>query len=89
MELKTPAVLNSTQTSDKTGKSRSRATPPPSLELITRPNVGTADAAYYMDREQQTLRGWACYENGPIRPIRVNGRLAWPVSELKRILGVA
>jgi hypothetical protein len=61
----------------------------PTLESITRPTVGTADAAFYLNRKQQTLRGWACLENGPLRPVRVHGRLAWPVSELKRILGVA
>lgn len=28
-------------------------------------------------------------ENGPLRPIRVHGRLAWPVAEIRRLLGVA
>jgi hypothetical protein len=27
-------------------------------------------------------------EDGPIRPLRVNGRLAWPVAEIRRVLGV-
>lgn len=61
----------------------------PPLGSVTRPNVATDAAAYYMNRKVQTLRGWACYGNGPIQPLRINGRLAWPVSELKRILGVA
>lgn len=61
----------------------------PPLETVTRPAVDTAAAAYYLNRKQQTLRGWACLENGPLRPMRVHGRLAWPVSELKRVLGVA
>ncbi len=26
---------------------------------------------------------------GPIRALRINGRLAWPVAELRRVLGVA
>ena len=59
------------------------------LELINKPNVDTAHAAYLLTRRPQTLRGWACLENGPLRPVRINGRLAWPVSELKRVLGVA
>ncbi|MDP2268092.1 MAG: DNA-binding protein, partial [Deltaproteobacteria bacterium] len=42
-----------------------------------------------LNRKPQTLRGWACLENGPIRPLRINGRLAWSVLELKRLLGVA
>lgn len=61
----------------------------PTLESVTRPTVDTAAAAYYLNRQQQTLRGWACLENGPLRPIRINGRLAWPVAELRRVLGVS
>ena len=60
----------------------------PPLELITRPAVDTDSAAYYLGRKAQTLRTWACYENGPIRPIRVHGRLAWPVDQIRRILEV-
>lgn len=60
----------------------------PSLESVTRPTVDTASAAYYLNRRPQTMRGWACLENGPLRPVRINGRLAWPVSELRRVLGV-
>ena len=59
------------------------------LELVTRPTVETAAAAFYLNRKQQTLRAWACLENGPVRPVRIFGRLAWPVSEIKRVLGVA
>ncbi len=55
----------------------------------TRPTVDTAAAAFHLSRRPQTLRGWACLETGPIRPIRINGRLAWPVAELRRVLGVA
>lgn len=58
------------------------------LALETRPAVDTAAAAYYLSRRPQTLRGWACLENGPLRPIRICGRLAWPVSEIKKLLGV-
>lgn len=61
----------------------------PPLETVTSPTVDTAAAAYYLNRKPQTLRGHACYGVGPIRPIRINGRLAWPVSELRRVLGVA
>ncbi len=59
------------------------------LGLETRHTLTTREAAHHLNRAQQTLRIWACLENGPIRPIRINGRLAWPVSELKRVLGVA
>ncbi len=60
----------------------------PALEEVTRPVVETAPAAYYLNRQPQTLRVWACLENGPIRPIRINGRLAWSVLEIKKLLGV-
>jgi len=61
----------------------------PPLDELTRPTVPTEQAAYYLDRKPQTLRGWACLENGPLRPLRVHGRLAWPVSGIKALLGVA
>lgn len=59
------------------------------LALETRTALPTPEAAGHLSRAQQTLRIWACREDGPIRPIRINGRLAWPVSELRRVLGVA
>lgn len=59
------------------------------LELVNKPTVPTEQAAYYLDRRPQTLRAWACLENGPIRPLRINGRLAWSVADLKKLLGVA
>ncbi len=59
-----------------------------SLDRETRTAVDTATAAYHLNRRPQTLRGWACHEDGPIRPIRVNGRLAWRVADLIRVLEV-
>ncbi len=56
------------------------------LEQVTRPTVTTADAAYYLNRRPQTLRAWACLENGALRPIRINGRLAWPVAAIRSLL---
>ena len=58
------------------------------LALETRPAVGTAAAAHYLSRKPQTLRGWACLENGPLRPVRICGRLAWKTEDLRRLLGV-
>ena len=74
-------------------ETRRAATEPqqfPLLESVTRPTVDTAAAAYYLNRRPQTLRAWACLETFPdgLRPVRVHGRLAWPVSELRRVLGV-
>lgn len=63
--------------------------PFPPLAQVTKPSLTTDELAYYLDRKPQTLRGWACLENGPIRPLRIGGRLAWPVADLRRLLGVA
>lgn len=46
----------------------------------------TDEAATALNRKPQTLRKWACLENGPIRPVRINGRLAWRVSDIQALL---
>lgn len=48
----------------------------------------TKEAAIQLNRAQQTLRLWAYRDDGPIRPLRINGRLAWPTAEIRRLLGV-
>lgn len=59
------------------------------LEQVTRPNLTTAETAYYLNRRPQTLRGWACLENGPLRPTRIGGLLAWNTTTVKTLAGVA
>jgi len=61
----------------------------PSLEHVTRPNLKTEEAAFYLNRRPQTLRAWACLENGPLRPRRIAGLLAWSTAEIKALAGVA
>lgn len=46
----------------------------------------TSEAAKLLNRMPQTLRKWACLENGPIRPVRINGRLAWHLDEIAALL---
>lgn len=60
----------------------------PPLAELNRPTVTTEEAAYYLGRAPQTLRRWACYDDGPIRPVRIFGRLAWPVAALRQLLEV-
>lgn len=62
---------------------------PVPLAQEARTALPTPEAAYHLNRAPQTLRLWACLENGPLRPIRINGRLAWKVEDLRRVLGVA
>ena len=59
----------------------------PPLESLTQPAIPTNQAAHYLNRRPQTLRVWSCLENGALRPIRINGRLAWKVSDIKKLVG--
>jgi hypothetical protein len=59
----------------------------PSLEHETRATVPTDCAAFHLNREPQTMRCWAAYQNGPLQPLRINGRLAWPTAEIRRLVG--
>jgi len=56
------------------------------IENETRSHVDTACAAFWLNRKPQTLRSWASKENGPLRPSRLNDRLAWAVADIRRIL---
>lgn len=62
---------------------------PVALERETRAALPTHEAAFHLNRAQQTMRLWAMREDGPLRPLRIHGRLHWPTAELKRLLGVA
>lgn len=57
-----------------------------SIDVENRSHVDTSQAAKWLNRKPQTLRAWACYEDGPIRPVRINGRLAWAVADIRRLL---
>lgn len=58
------------------------------LDKETRPGVETAAAAHYLNRKSQTLRIWACKENGPLRPRRINGRLMWLTADIRKLCGM-
>jgi hypothetical protein len=51
----------------------------------------THEACKLINRSAQTLRKWHCLDCAPmgIRPIKINGRLAWRVSDLQKLLGGA
>jgi hypothetical protein len=59
------------------------------LALETRSALPTAEAAYHLNRAQQTLRLWAMRNDGPVKALRIHGRLAWSVAEIKALMGVA
>ena len=60
----------------------------PPLEQITKPNLTTAELAYYTNMAEQTWRMKACYDTAPVglRPLRVCGKLAWPTIGVKKLL---
>ena len=61
------------------------------LHLETRTHVSTAVLCRHLNRQPQTARGWASAETYPpgLKPLRVMGRLAWPVAGIRAALGVA
>ena len=62
---------------------------PVSLAHETRAALPTSEAAFHLNRAQPTLRLWALKDGaGPIRPLRVHGRLAWPVADIRKLMGV-
>ncbi len=73
------------QTVQQTAAAHSLQSFPP-LEQVTRPSLTTEEAAHYLNRRPQTLRAWACLENGALRPIRISGRLAWRVADIRALL---
>lgn len=60
----------------------------PPIAQESRAALPTKEAAFHLNRAEQTMRLWACHENGPIRPIRINGRLAWRTDDIRTLLGV-
>ena len=86
VSAETSTRVGSTEAAPIAGSSGKKANYFPPLETVTRSSVNTAEAAYYLGRSEQTLRAWACHENGLIRPYRVGRLLAWPVADIRRIL---
>jgi hypothetical protein len=80
--------ISALQATRVAGQSLSSEQTYPPLGDIVRPMLTTAEAAHYLNRKPQTLRIWACKEEGPIRPVRLHGRLGWPISEIRNYLGV-
>jgi hypothetical protein len=63
----------------------------PPLATVTKPNLTTAELAYYSNMAEQTWRVKACYDTAPegLRPLRVCGKLAWPTAGAKKLCGVS
>jgi hypothetical protein len=48
--------------------------------------VDTVGAAALLGVTPQTMRRWACYGEGPIKPRRMFGRLRWAVADINAVL---
>ena len=46
----------------------------------------TAEAAAALNRRPQTLNKWAFTGKGPVQPVRIHGRLAWPAIAIANLL---
>ncbi len=74
-------------------ETRQQATAPTFIPLAQeqRTHVDTNAAAHYLNRRPQTLRGWhssGAFPTAGLRPLVLNGRLAWSVSALKSAMRV-
>jgi hypothetical protein len=58
----------------------------PPIAEESRELVPTDCAAFHLNRSPQTLRAWACLENGLLRPVRIGSRLGWRTADLRRII---
>jgi hypothetical protein len=75
-----------------TAESKSMAQKYTPLAQEQRTHVDTGTAAFHMNRQPQTLRVWHCHGHFPIedlRPLVLNGRLAWSVAAIKAAMGVS
>lgn len=45
----------------------------------------TNEAAELLHFAPQTLRKWACFGTGPIRPVKVQNRLRWRLADLEKL----
>lgn len=49
--------------------------------------ISTREAAVILGRTPQTLRFWASKGKGPLKPVKIGGRLiGWRLSDVKRLL---
>lgn len=59
------------------------------IETVERQFLNTSEAAYYLNRQPQTLRNWAVTNRGPIKCVRLAGRLAWSTDSVRALLANA
>jgi len=48
--------------------------------------VSTSEMVQLLEIKSQTAYKWACYENGPIQPVRIGKTLRWRVSDIAALI---
>ena len=87
MNTSTAQLPKTSNAAHRSGQSFAHESEFTSLNEVVRPYLTTAEAAFYMNRKQQTLRIWASRESGPVQPVRIHGRLAWSTRDVRTLLG--
>lgn len=59
------------------------------LDSIDRQFLTTNEAAHFLNRQPQTLRNWATTNRGPIKCVRLAGRLVWPTDAIRALIATA
>jgi len=48
--------------------------------------VSTSEMVQLLEIKSQTAYKWACYQNGPIQPVRIGKSLRWRVSDIAALI---
>ena len=86
--LSTTQAVNDSQEAKPEASAKQQFQP---LEQVTKPNLTTAELAFYSNLAEQTWRVKACRETFPdgLKPLRIGGRLNWPTAGAKKLCGVS
>ncbi len=56
------------------------------IEDLQREVATNEEAARYLDVKVSTLYKWSSSGKGPIKPVKIGGKLRWRVSDLKALV---
>ena len=59
-----------------------------SLNEGSRLSYSTQETAELLNFREDTLRAWACFSKGPLKPRKIGNRLAWMASDIRELLGM-
>ncbi len=59
-----------------------------SLKEGSRLQYSTSETAFFLQLREDTLRAWACFGKGPIKPRKIGNRLAWMACDIRQLMGM-